>query len=56
MEAALQLACSLNVSNLHDTGRSTDQMPTAAMADELPESANNRVAGSRSVTCRPRWG
>jgi len=34
MEAAVQLACRLNVSNLHDTGHSTDPMPTAAMADE----------------------
>jgi len=47
-EAALPLAYRLNGGNLHDTGRSPDQTPPAAMAEQetimlQPKTANGEV-------------
>jgi hypothetical protein len=36
-EAALQAAWRLNVGNPHNTGRSTESAPPAAMAELLPD-------------------
>jgi hypothetical protein len=44
-EAAVPLAHRLNVGNLHDTGRLTDPMPAAAMAEvETPKLKTRHAA------------
>jgi hypothetical protein len=48
MDAALQLACRLDVGNLRDTDHSTESTPTAAMA-ELCELAPSRSLESREA-------
>ena len=52
MEAAVQVVCSSNDSNLHDNGHSVEPAPLTALADKPADGFQGRSTGFGSVTCR----